>query len=248
MRFPYLNLMHEESRDLASYLGGLSDQEWTAPSLCTGWRVREVVSHMAAGHTASLGSYLSLLARNGFSVDRTSDGLARSFAGAHSNAEILAAFTRGTAGAPKGPTALVPKAELFTDHLIHHQDIRRALGHPRVVPADRLQAALAALGHLSARVGSKARMRGLRILAEDVPYEHGDGASLVGPAEALVMALSGRAAAASDLHGEGAGLLSRRLSAEAASARGDDGAQQQLLRAWPAPNPGGAGTVPGAGQ
>ena len=86
MRFPYLNLMHEESRDLATYLGGRSDKEWNAPSLCTGWRVREVVSHMAAGHTASLGAYLSLLVRNGFSVDRTSDALARSFAGGHTNA------------------------------------------------------------------------------------------------------------------------------------------------------------------
>ena len=189
MRFPYLNLMHEESRDLATYLGGRSDKEWNAPSLCTGWRVREVVSHMAAGHTASLGAYLSLLARNGFSVDRTSDALARSFAGGHTNAEILAAFTRGTSGKPTGPTALVPKAELFTDHLIHHQDIRRALGQPREIPTERLQAALASLGHLSARVGSKARMRGLRIVPEDVGYEHGDGAPLIGPAEALVMAL-----------------------------------------------------------
>lgn len=247
MRFPYLNLMHEESRDLAAYLAGLSDQEWTAPSLCAGWRVREVVSHMAAGHTASLGSYLSLLARNGFSVDRTSDGLARAFAGAHSNAEILAAFSRGTTGSPKGPTALVAKAELFTDHLIHHQDIRRALGQPRVIPPERLRAALAALGHLSARVGSKARMRGLRIVAEDVTWSHGDGAPLSGPAEAIVMALSGRAAAVSDLRGEGAGLLARRLSAEAAVAAGGDG-DQQLLQAWAAPEPGGRGTSRDAGR
>jgi hypothetical protein len=39
-----------------------------------------------------------------------------------------------------------------------------------------------------------------------------------GPAEALVMALSGRAAAVADLRGDGAELLGSRLAAEAAAA------------------------------
>ena len=108
-----------------------------------GWRVREVASHLAAGHTASLGSYFALLAKDGFSVERASDTLARDYAANHSNQAILDAFRRGTTGKPKGPTALVPVAELFTDHLIHHQDIRRPLGRSRVIPDERLMAALA---------------------------------------------------------------------------------------------------------
>lgn len=214
MKFDYLRLLQEESRDLADFLDDLTEPEWDGATLCTGWRVREVVSHMAAGHTASLPGYLAQLARCGGSVQKVSETMARRFAAAHPPAQITAAFRRGTGGRPKGPTALVPIAELFTDHLVHHQDIRRPLGRPRAIPQARLLAALRSLGHLSARVGSKARMRGLRLLAEDVPFRTGTGAEVCGPAEALVMALCGRADASTDLRGEGAELLARRLAAE----------------------------------
>lgn len=222
MKFDYLRLMQEESQDLAAFLATLSDDEWNHPTLCTGWRVREVVSHMAAGHNASLGRYFTVLAREGLSVDRASDTLARDYAATHSNPAILDAFRRGTAGKPAGPTALVPAAELFTDHLVHHQDIRRPLGRPRVIPQERLTAALASLSQLSGRVGSKARLRGVRVTADDVTFSHGHfGAELCGPGEALIMALCGRGPAAADLRGEGAELLRNRLLGEAAARNRD---------------------------
>ncbi|WP_070194826.1 maleylpyruvate isomerase family mycothiol-dependent enzyme [Streptomyces oceani] len=215
MKFDYLRLMLEESRDLASFLEELPDTTWRSASLCAGWRVQEVVAHMAAGHGASLAGYLATLVRCGGSVEKTSEVMARRFAATHSPTEILAAFRRGTTGRPKGPTALVRRAELFTDHLVHHQDIRRPLGQPRDIPEARLLAALHSLKRLSARVGSGARMRGLRLAADDVPFRTGIGAEVCGPAEALVMAVCGRADAARDLRGEGAELLRRRLAAEA---------------------------------
>jgi uncharacterized protein (TIGR03083 family) len=221
MRFDYLRLMQEESRDLADFLAGLSSADWDQPTLCTGWRVREVVSHMAAGHTARLGGYLQLLARERFSTDRASDRLARAFAASRNPEQILATFRRGTAGRPHGPTALIPRAELFTDHLVHHQDIRRPLGHPRQIPEPRLAAALHSLAHLSERVGSKSRMRGLRVICDDVTFSRGHGLDIRGPAESLIMALCGRDAAGAELRGEGAGLLRKRLAAEN-SARHDD--------------------------
>jgi uncharacterized protein (TIGR03083 family) len=221
MRFDYLRLMQDESRDLADFLAGLSREDWDQPTLCTGWRIREVVSHMAVGHTARLGGYLWALAGERFSTDRVSDRLARAFAADHDPDQILATFRRGTTGRPHGPTALVPRAELFTDHLVHHQDIRRPLGHPRQIPEARLAAALHSLTHLSERVGSKSRMRGLRVICDDVTFSHGYGIEVCGPAEPLIMALCGRDAAAADLRGEGAGLLRKRLAAEN-SARDDD--------------------------
>lgn len=221
MRFDYLRLMQEESRDLADFLAGLSREDWDQPTLCIGWRVREVVSHMAVGHTARLGSYLRALARERFSTDRVSDRLARSFAAGHDPDQILATFRRGTAGRPHGPTALVPRAELFTDHLVHHQDIRRPLSYPRQIPEVRLAAALHSLAHLSERVGSKSRMRGLRVICDNVTFSRGHGVEVRGPAESLIMALCGRDAAGAELRGEGAGLLRKRLAAEN-SARDDD--------------------------
>jgi uncharacterized protein (TIGR03083 family) len=214
VKFDYLRLMQEESRDLAGFLDDLSDADWNRTTLCAGWRVREGVSHMATGHTASLTGYLAVLTRCAGSVEKTSDVLARRFGAEHTPAEITAAFRRGTSGRPQGPTALVPRAELFTDHLVHHQDIRRPLGRPRDIPQARLLAALHSLEHLGARVGSKPRMRGLRLVADDVPFRMKVGAEVRGPAEALVMAVCGRADAAGDLRGEGAELLRRRLAAE----------------------------------
>ena len=35
-----------ERRDLAAILAGLPPEAWDAPTLCQGWRVREVVAHI----------------------------------------------------------------------------------------------------------------------------------------------------------------------------------------------------------
>jgi hypothetical protein len=47
-----------------------------------------------------------------------------------------------THAVPRGITTMFGSAIALTDGLIHHQDIRRALGHPRTVPQERLVAAL----------------------------------------------------------------------------------------------------------
>lgn len=43
---PYDELDAEAAR-LEAYLGGLDDAAWTRPSRCAGWRVRDVVAHLA---------------------------------------------------------------------------------------------------------------------------------------------------------------------------------------------------------
>ncbi|MGG7379082.1 maleylpyruvate isomerase N-terminal domain-containing protein, partial [Escherichia coli] len=35
-----------ERSDLAGFLGTLTAEQWQAPSLCVGWRVRDVVAHL----------------------------------------------------------------------------------------------------------------------------------------------------------------------------------------------------------
>ena len=48
------------SRCLARLLEGLSDDEWEQPSLCAGWRVRNVAAHVAmAPQIPGLGSMLA---------------------------------------------------------------------------------------------------------------------------------------------------------------------------------------------
>ena len=41
-----MDLAYEERRDFAAYLRTLSDADWQAPTLCTAWSVKDVVSHV----------------------------------------------------------------------------------------------------------------------------------------------------------------------------------------------------------
>jgi mycothiol maleylpyruvate isomerase-like protein len=42
-----LAVITEQRLGLASLLEGLSDDEWEQPSLCAGWRIRDVAAHVA---------------------------------------------------------------------------------------------------------------------------------------------------------------------------------------------------------
>ncbi|WP_240519506.1 maleylpyruvate isomerase family mycothiol-dependent enzyme [Amycolatopsis antarctica] len=41
-----MRLAREERADLAEVLSQLTEQQWNAPTLCTRWRVRDVVAHI----------------------------------------------------------------------------------------------------------------------------------------------------------------------------------------------------------
>jgi uncharacterized protein (TIGR03083 family) len=97
--------------------------------------------------------------------------------------------------------------------MIHQQDMRRPLGQPRTIPAERLSYALD-LGLTragSANLGSRKRASGLRLKATDINWTAGDGAEVVGSGEAILMTISGRASALQELSGAGTAELARRL-------------------------------------
>jgi hypothetical protein len=94
--------------------------------------------------------------------------------------------------------------------LIHHQDIRRALGHPRTVPQERLVAALEFAPRARA-LPAPANLRGLRAVATDVNWVHGTGPEVRGLAEALLVTLAGRPHGLADLEGPGLDTLAARL-------------------------------------
>jgi uncharacterized protein (TIGR03083 family) len=111
---------------------------------------------------------------------------------------------------PRGLTAGFGGMIALVDGTIHHQDIRRALGRPRTVPADRLERVLGLVPG-NPRLGAGRRIRGLRLRATDVDWAHGKGPEVTGPGEALLMAMSGRLAAVADLAGAGLDTLAARL-------------------------------------
>ena len=49
----YERMTPEEYADLRELLAGLSEDQWDAPSLCAGWKVRHVVGHICLGSQIS---------------------------------------------------------------------------------------------------------------------------------------------------------------------------------------------------
>ncbi len=59
-------------------------------------------------------------------------------------------------------------------------------------------------------LGNKDRIAGLRLVATDTDWSHGEGPEVRGPAEALLMATCGRRVALDDLQGPGLDTLRSR--------------------------------------
>ncbi|HVE94198.1 MAG TPA: maleylpyruvate isomerase family mycothiol-dependent enzyme [Acidimicrobiales bacterium] len=207
-RGDFRRLHDEENADFALYLRGLPEQDWERPSLCDGWRVRDVVGHILYGNEVKLWTLPFRLARYGFSSDRSGKAYSIARAEGRSPTELVDAFERRDPWA--GTCRVFPPRLTLLDRLVHHQDIRRALNHTRTIPDERLVAALDGTPKLGSVFGARRRTRGLRLEATDLDWSWGDGPAVQGPGEALLMAMLGRDAALADLAGEGVETLASR--------------------------------------
>ena len=199
----------DERRSLAALLSGLPEDQQAAPSLCSEWQVRDVVGHLVVPLEVSTPRFvLAVLARGG-DFDRANVRLAREQA-RRPWAELVEVLRR-KAGSRFTPPGSGPEAPL-TDLLVHGLDIRRPLGLAREVPAERLRTALAHVTSARGRVGiRKGALTGLQFAADDVDWAHGAGPPVRGSAEALLLAVTGRATALDQLSGDGVPLLRSRL-------------------------------------
>ncbi len=201
------DLARAERRDLADYLDTLTEEQWERPSLCVGWTVRDVAGHVSSYDELSWPAVLALFGRSRFSLARCNQaGIERS---RRLNTEELVRRLRAHA-VPRGITAMFGSAIALTDGLIHHQDIRRALGHTRAVPEERLVAALRFAPRARA-LPAPGNVRDLRLVATDCDWAHGTGPEVSGPGEAVLVALAGRQEALADLHGPGLDTLAERV-------------------------------------
>ncbi|WP_157551202.1 maleylpyruvate isomerase family mycothiol-dependent enzyme [Nocardioides jensenii] len=197
----------DERRDLADFLETLTDEEWERPSLCPGWSVRDVAGHVPSYDMLGWPAFLAMFARSGFSLDRCNRTRIEQVRGTPTT-ELVERLR--TYAVPRGITSMFGSAIALTDAVIHHQDIRRALGRPREVPPERLLAALEFLPR--ARVlPSPQNLRGLRVIATDLDWSSGEGPEVRGPGEALVVAFAGRPAALDELEGSGLDTLAARV-------------------------------------
>ena len=202
-----MEMARAERADFADFLATLTPQQWSAPTLCSEWTVKDVVAHVISYEELGVAGLVARFARgrvvraNEVGVDDysslTPDQLVE-FLKAHLQPHLLTA-------AFGGMIALV-------DGTIHHQDIRRSLGQPRRIRAERLHRVLQ-LTRGNPRLGVPRRIKGLRLRADDVDWQTGKGPDVVGPGEALLMARAGRADALGELSGPGQPVLAARMSA-----------------------------------
>lgn len=194
-----------ERTELAEFLRTLSPQQWQQDSLCAGWTVKDVVAHMISYEELGAVGLLKRFARgrvvhaNQVGVDEYSSLTPEQLV------EFLADHVQ-----PRGLTAGFGGMIALVDGTIHHQDIRRSLGLPRTIPADRLDRVLR-LMPLNPRLGVPRRIRGLRLRAHDIGWTYGRGRDVVGTGEALLMAMAGRPAVLGELSGSGLTVLASRL-------------------------------------
>jgi uncharacterized protein (TIGR03083 family) len=201
----FLEMATAERTDLADFLATLTPEQWGAPSLCEGWRVRDVVAHvMSFDGVGLLGMCRRairgrLVHANQAGVDElaslTTEQLLRR----------LRAHVR-----PQGLATTFGGRLALLDVTIHHQDIRRPLGMPRQIPAERLRWVLGA-SLWSPELPGWRLARGVRLTPTDLDWTHGSGPEVTGPAEALLMAIAGRRSAIGELAGPGQPVVAGRL-------------------------------------
>jgi uncharacterized protein (TIGR03083 family) len=147
------------------------------------------------------------MARAGFNPDRANDIGAAEYR-QRDSAELVALFKKYPR--PRGLTAMFGGMIALTDGLIHQQDIRRPLGLPRQIPADRIRPVLR-FALFAPVVRGILRVHGVRLVATDLDWSFGSGPEVSGPAESLLMVIAGRRGILPELSGPGSAKLAPRI-------------------------------------
>ena len=176
----------EQRYALAGILRTLTPDQWETPSLCPGWRVRDVAAHVIASPQATVGATLRMLPgmRHGYHGMIFRETVRR---GQASTGEILRQYDE-YAGLRRAP-AVTTHVEPLLDVLAHTQDIVRPLGieHPMPPEAAAVAGDRARLLRMAGR-----RLRDLRLVASDTDWARGRGDVIEGPMEELLMLCTGR--------------------------------------------------------
>ena len=200
-------LAHDERADLAAFLATLSPQQWQAPTLCAQWRVRDVVAHVISYDELDMRGLLAH-ALHGWLRPSRVNAITLAAYSAHSPGQLLT-LLNAHLQAQGLPAALGSRVAL-AEALIHHQDIRRALGAPRITPPGRLLPALR-MALIAPDIGGPWHIRAVRLVATDLRFAAGVGPQVRGAAEALLMAIAGRHGVVDELSGPGQAKLARRI-------------------------------------
>jgi uncharacterized protein (TIGR03083 family) len=196
-----------ERRALLETLEALEPADWDRPSLCPGWRVRDVAAHASSLILISPPALIWGLIRNRGDFNRFAAGDARR-RGGRPIGDILADVRTFAATAKIAPTAR--RVDMALDAFVHHHDIALPLG--RTVPSDPARLRWLADGMVATGrpILAGPRVEGLRLVSTDIDWHYGTGPEITGPAAALMLAGCGRRALDHQLSGPGLAELQSR--------------------------------------
>ncbi|GLY16501.1 hypothetical protein Kisp01_35160 [Kineosporia sp. NBRC 101677] len=219
-------------RKLADLLESLDEQQWHTQTLCAGWSAQEMAAHLLQPSITGFAHVFLVALRYRGNTDRTIDHITRRIA-RRPRAELVRELRRH-ADDRLDPPRVGPMGP-YVDTCIHLRDLARPLGldvitttnEPTDVGAHQWRLVLdylASPNPAPALLGVRS-LDGLTLHATDLDHTwrpdgqkstqksgQESGREVVeGPAEALALAVAGRAAALDDLTGPGAQTLRRRL-------------------------------------
>jgi uncharacterized protein (TIGR03083 family) len=178
-----------ERRDQAELLADLTEDQWDAPSLCEGWRVKEVVAHTTLPFHSSRGRVLLEMIKSAGRFNHASDRMARQDARRLSTDDLVSTL-KANIDNPWTPPGGGLVGALSHD-VIHGLDITVALGLGREVPHDRLRLVLDGMTARSVRYFG-ADLQGKRLEATDLDWSFGEGEPVRRPAQELLLLVCGR--------------------------------------------------------
>jgi uncharacterized protein (TIGR03083 family) len=193
-------IISAERQAFTGVLEALPEQRWDAGSLCSGWRVREVVAHMTMPFRYPAPRFLAELVRSRGNFARMSDRIARRDAQAPIG--TLLDGWRSNESHPWKPPGGGPAGALTHD-VVHGLDITIPLGIEHPVSDRALRVVLDnATSPLSQKHFGR-DLTGIRLEADDLDWAFGDGEPLRGRARHLLMVLMDRRLPAGLLTGAG---------------------------------------------
>jgi uncharacterized protein (TIGR03083 family) len=187
----------DEYRELADLLESAPASVWDAPSLCEGWRTREVVAHMTMPARYGTEEFMAEMAAAGGDFTRLSNTVATRD-GAAVPASLIGDLRSETLAAWEPPGG--GQLGALTHVVIHGLDITEAVPLGRTVPADRLAPVLRATdpGFFGLDLS------GVELRADDLDWSYGSGELVTGPAQVLALVVCGRTVPAGRLAGPAA--------------------------------------------
>ena len=194
-----------ERQDIADVLAALPEPAWDQPTLCAGWRVRELVAHITMPFRYSGARFAAELIRSGGRFHAMADRCARRDAARMTTAGLIESLRDNVANPWRPPGG--GQAGALTHDVIHGLDVVVSLGIDRRVPDERLRVVLAAITEPRALKHFGADLTGVELRADDLDWSIGSGQPVSGHAQDLAMVICGRKLPAGRLHGAAAARL-----------------------------------------